>query len=81
MLFDIEADPYEKTDVAEKEPERVADLAERIRVWRSQHPFSGQHVQIVPNPGWRGPKDWPPPCCPPARPSSRPARSSNSRSR
>ncbi|MBW2271301.1 MAG: sulfatase-like hydrolase/transferase [Deltaproteobacteria bacterium] len=58
MLFDIEADPSEKSDVSAANPERVADLAERIRAWRALHPVAGQHVEIAPNPGWRSPKDW-----------------------
>ncbi|MBW2242934.1 MAG: arylsulfatase [Deltaproteobacteria bacterium] len=58
MLFDIEADPFEKSDVSAANPERVADLAERIRAWRGLHPVAGQHVEIAPNPGWRSPKDW-----------------------
>ena len=58
MLFDVWADPNEENDLAEAQPERVADLAERIRAWRALHPFSGQHVEIAPHPGWRSPKDW-----------------------
>ena len=58
MLFDIEADPSEKIDVSVANPERVADLAGRIRAWRALHPVAGQHVEIAPNPGWRSPKDW-----------------------
>ena len=58
MLFDVWADPNERNDLAEAQPERVADLAERVRAWRALHPFSGQHVEITPHPGWRSPKDW-----------------------
>jgi arylsulfatase A-like enzyme len=58
MLFDIQADPAEKNDVSAANPERVTDLAERIRVWRALHPVAGQHVEIAPHPGWRSPKDW-----------------------
>ena len=58
MLFDIVADPNETRDLSAAHPKRVADLAERIRVWRSLHPVGGQMVEIAPNPGWRGPKDW-----------------------
>ena len=58
MLFDIVADPNETRDLSAAHPERVADLAERIRVWRSLHPVGGQMVEITPNPGWRSPKDW-----------------------
>ena len=58
LLFDIKADPEEKRDVSAAHPERVADLAERIRAWRALHPVAGQHVEIAPHPGWRSPKDW-----------------------
>jgi arylsulfatase A-like enzyme len=58
MLFDVEADPNERSDLAAANPQRVSELAERIRVWRALHPFAGQHVEITPHPGWRSPKDW-----------------------
>ncbi len=58
LLFDIAADPNEARDLSVANPERVADLAERIRAWRSLHPVGGQMVEIAPNPGWRSPKDW-----------------------
>ena len=57
-LFDVEADPYETTDLAEQHPSIVDKLSARISSWRSQHPVSGQRVEIVPHPGWRSPKDW-----------------------
>jgi arylsulfatase A-like enzyme len=58
MLFRIEDDPYEYTDLAWKHPDRVADLSRRIRDWRSQYPVAGTRVHLVPPPGWRAPKDW-----------------------
>jgi arylsulfatase A-like enzyme len=58
MLFRIQDDPYEYTDLALEHPERVADLAKRIRDWRLQYPIHGTRVHLVPPPGWRAPRDW-----------------------
>ncbi|MDP6980229.1 MAG: sulfatase-like hydrolase/transferase [Myxococcota bacterium] len=58
MLFDVVADPSETNDLSAEHPERVAELAERIRVRRALHPVAGQRVEIAPHPGWRSPKDW-----------------------
>ncbi len=46
------------TFVSAAHPERVADLAVRIRAWRALHPVAGQRVEIAPHPGWRSPRDW-----------------------
>lgn len=58
LLFDIEADPFETSDLAGQHPDVVRDLSARISSWRSRHPVSGQRVEIVPHPGWRSPVDW-----------------------
>ena len=57
-LFRIAEDPYERLNLAERHPERVADMAEAIRRWRLLHPVNGTRSNLVPPPGWRAPKDW-----------------------
>ena len=57
-LFRIPEDPYERLNLAEQHPDRVADLAEAIRRWRLLHPVNGTRSNLVPPPGWRAPKDW-----------------------
>ena len=58
LLFDIDGDPFEEVDLADEQPERVADMAESIGEWAARHPVSGQHVEIAPHPGWLPPRDW-----------------------
>lgn len=57
-LFRIREDPYERLNLAEQHPDRVADMAEAIRRWRLLHPVNGTRSNLVPPPGWRAPKDW-----------------------
>ena len=57
-LFKIADDPYEYKNLASRYPERVNDMAARIRDWRSLYPISGTRVRLVPPPGWRAPRDW-----------------------
>jgi len=35
-LFDLASDPYEKTNLADKHPERVAQLKQRLHALRAQ---------------------------------------------
>ena len=58
MLFDIEADPFEENDLAEKQPGIVRRLERQINDWRALHPVGGSYVKISPHPGWRAPKDY-----------------------
>jgi arylsulfatase B len=58
MLFDLQQDPNEKTDLAAGQPETVARLAALIRSWRSQHPMAGVRGTLVAHPGWVAPRDW-----------------------
>ena len=37
-LFDIAADPYEKNDVKEEEPEVVKQLLEKLAEWKATLP-------------------------------------------
>jgi len=58
LLFDLEEDPYERSDLAAEQPETVARLAALIRSWRSQHPMAGLRGTLVAHPGWVAPHDW-----------------------
>lgn len=57
-LFDIEADPYEKSDLAERHPAVVQRLVRLLGEWRQQHPMAGTRSTLVAPPGWLAPKDW-----------------------
>ena len=57
-LFDLSEDPYEKNNLAEKNPLRVKKMSDAINDWRSQYPVSGLYVSISPNPSWRAPTDY-----------------------
>jgi len=58
FLFKPGEDPHEYNNLAEEHPEVVSRLAEEIHYWRTLHPASGTRMELVPPPGWRGPKDW-----------------------
>ncbi|NNE58482.1 MAG: arylsulfatase [Hellea sp.] len=57
-LFDIIEDPTETNNLADAHPDEVARLADKIRVWRAQHPINGVRVALAPHPGWRAPLDY-----------------------
>lgn len=57
-LYDRIDDPNEYEDLSEQHPEKVAEMAEAIRKWRSLHPVEGVRTSIAAPPGWRAPKDW-----------------------
>jgi len=58
MLFDVEADPLEQTDLASQEPTRVADLLTRLDRWVDLYPPGGAQGIHWPHPGWVAPKDY-----------------------
>ena len=58
QLFDINNDPNEYKNLANKYPKLVEMMADQIRKWRALHPISGIRAQLVPPPGWRAPRDW-----------------------
>lgn len=58
MLFNLASDPNEQQDLASKYPDKLAELAELLRVRRSQHPLAGTRGTLVAHPGWVAPKDW-----------------------
>ena len=57
-LFRIKDDPYEYNNLAEDNPDVVADMSEALQRWRSLYPIAGTRSTLVPPPGWRAPKDW-----------------------
>lgn len=57
-LFDIEADPYEKADLAERHPAVLQRMQRLLSEWRRQHPMAGTRSTLVAPPGWLAPKDW-----------------------
>lgn len=57
-LFDIDADPYEKTDLAGQHPAVLQRMQRLLSEWRSQHPMAGTRTTLVAPPGWLAPKDW-----------------------
>ncbi len=57
-LFRIRDDPHERNNLAAEHPDVVARMAEAIHRWRLLYPASGTRSELVPPPGWRGPKDW-----------------------
>jgi len=57
-LYRINEDPYEYNNLAEQNPDVVADLAKKIHDWRAIYPINGTRSKLMPPPGWRAPKDW-----------------------
>jgi arylsulfatase A-like enzyme len=58
LLFDIEADPFEKSDLAVRHPAVVQRMQRLLAEWRRQHPMAGTRSTLVAPPGWLAPKDW-----------------------
>lgn len=58
MLFDVESDPLEKTDLAGEQPERTADLLARLDRWVGLYPPGGAQGVHWPHPGWIPPRDY-----------------------
>ncbi len=58
-LFHLAADPYEKTDLSESEPERVQRMLEQLREFRSLRRDGGVPPMTAPPPdGWKAPQEW-----------------------
>ena len=58
-LFHLAQDPYEKTDLASQEPERVERMLERLREFRALRPDGGVPPMTAPPPGgWKAPTEW-----------------------
>ena len=58
MLFDVEGDPTEQTDLARRQPERAADLLARLDRWVGLYPPGGAQGVHWPHPGWIPPQDY-----------------------
>ena len=58
MLFQIEKDPNETTDLSAEHPAVVKDLAARIERWRQLHPAGGERHSARAKPGWKAPAKW-----------------------
>ena len=58
LLFDVEADAEERNDRAASQPDRVAELRERLDHWTALHPQGGAALARAPHPGWIVPTDW-----------------------
>ena len=58
LLFDIEADPEEKDDLAGRHPAVLQRMQRLLSEWRRQHPMAGTRSTLVAPPGWVAPKDW-----------------------
>ena len=57
-LFDLEADPLEKSDLSAANRPLVQELAAGIAAWRSLHPPCDLLSSMTPHPGWIPPRDW-----------------------
>ena len=58
-LFHLDADPYEKTNMAEQEPERVKRLLAKLREFRALRSEGGVPPMTAPPPeGWKAPEEW-----------------------
>lgn len=57
-LFQIQDDPNEYNNLAQKFPDQVSKMAEAIHYWRTLYPVAGLRNELVPPPGWRAPKEW-----------------------
>jgi len=58
LLFNIEEDPRETTDLATKNPQLVRELGAELDRWQALHPRCEIFTTMGPHPGWVPPKDW-----------------------
>jgi hypothetical protein len=58
MLFDVEHDPTETTDLAGQQPKRLEALAARLDAWVALYPPGGAGGVHWPHPGWVAPSDY-----------------------
>lgn len=58
LLFRIEEDPNEKTDLAGQNPQVVKDLLARIEKWKSTAPARAEHHTGTAPAAWKAPAKW-----------------------
>ena len=58
LLFQIEDDPFEKSNIADQHPEIVANLKAGLAEWRKLHPEGDISTSSKPHPGYVPPEDW-----------------------
>jgi arylsulfatase A-like enzyme len=59
LLFRIDRDPNETTDLAAENAKLVGDLAGRIEKWQALHPRDGTGMaHNEPRAGWKAPAQW-----------------------
>ncbi len=58
LLFDVESDPREEVDLSEQDPDRRADLLQRLDRWVALYPAGGAQGVHWPHPGWVAPSDY-----------------------
>ena len=58
MLFNVEQDPGEKSDLAAAQPDLVKSLGQEMDKWRALHPKAEINSSMTPHPGWVPPKDY-----------------------
>jgi hypothetical protein len=58
-LFRLDSDPYERTNLAEQNPQKTGELLEAARRFRAQRPRGGVPPMTAPPPeGWKAPTNW-----------------------
>jgi arylsulfatase B len=57
-LFDLDADPSERNNVAAKQPDLVLNLNAELDRWAALHPKCDIVAGLSPHPGYVFPKDW-----------------------
>lgn len=58
-LFNLSADPFEREDLSDQEPERVRRMLARLREFRALRPEGGVPPMTAPPPeGWKAPRQW-----------------------
>lgn len=58
MLFNVDQDPGEKTDLAAAHPGLVKSLGLELEAWRALHPKAEIDSSMTPHPGWIPPADY-----------------------
>jgi len=57
-LYNLATDPAENIDLSTSNSELLNTLLSGFVDWRSQHIWTGNHLELAPLPGWVAPTDW-----------------------